>query len=149
MAIHELYGPRSVFWDEMTLCDALKASYDRRSNQSPETIFRRLMEAELLVFDDLGVYETDNRAWMLNIYRYIFNNRCERGKAVLITTNIPLFSGDKDNPGGDCFPMEARIGGRNFDRLMGAIESTAYYIDLFGVPSYRMRKILAEGNEGG
>lgn len=127
-AIHQLYGFRSLYWEECALFEAIKASYNGYSRLSEAEIFGRIRKADLLVYDDLGAYETDNLAWIQNIYRVIFHDRIDQaGKATLFTTNLKASA------------IADRIGGRNFDRLLGALDTPEFYVNLFEVPSYRSR----------
>lgn len=134
-AVVELYGPFAVFTDELELTSRLKASYSGRGSDEPEYhLLNQLSRAKLLVFDDLGAYQTDSMSWMQNIYRGIFDNRCKNALPFIITTNLSL----KASPGTPS-EFEARLGGRNYSRVMGAVGSAEYYINLFGVPDYRLR----------
>lgn len=127
-AIHQLYGFRSLYWEECSLFESIKAAYNGYSRQSEAEIFGRIRKAELLIYDDLGAYETDNLPWIQNIYRVIFHDRLDQaGRATLFTTNLKSKA------------IADRIGGRNFDRLLGALDTPEYYVNLFGVPSYRAR----------
>lgn len=69
----------------------------------------------ILIFDDLGAYETRDAKWLQNIYYNIFDGRCERSKPTLFLTNLAL---EKDHGYG---MLQDRLGDRNFDRLLGAI----------------------------
>lgn len=134
-AIADLYGYHAVYADETELFKSIQDTYNRHSQESEEAIKMRLRRAKLLVFDDLGSYETQNLAWIQNIYRAIFDGRCDQSLPCLFTSNMPLDG------------LIERIGGRNFDRLCGALE-TEYYIDLFAVPSYRIRHLVKSVAKG-
>lgn len=134
-AIKELYGIHAVFWDERELVKAIQDSYGHRGGgQSEASIFNQCRRARLLIYDDLGAYETDNEAFIQNIYRGLFDGRFEAGRATLITTNL---SGTCSNGGRSEF--EERVGARNFSRILGQIEHTEFWVDLTGVPDYRLR----------
>lgn len=128
-AINDLYGYRSMYHEETRLFKSIQDGWKDSNGTSEQAVRSAMLRAELLVFDDLGSYETNSLAWVQNLYRPIFDGRCDAGKACLFTSNIPLDEG-----------LVERIGGRNFDRLCGALE-TEYYVDLFDVPSYRMRHL--------
>lgn len=132
-AIHYLYGLHSIYAEETGLFKAIQETYNQRGGESEEAIKLRMVRAKLLVFDDLGSYETQSLAWVQNIYRAVFDGRCDQGRPCLLTSNTPLDE------------FIGRIGGRNFDRLCGALETEDNYIDLFNVPSYRTRKMFNGG----
>jgi DNA replication protein DnaC len=133
-AVAELYGPYAYFTDELDLFERLRASYGRGGEETEYRLLNQLSRAKLLVFDDLGAYQTDNLPWVQNIYRSVFDFRCRSDLAFIITTNLSL----KASPGCPS-EFEDRLGGRNYSRVMGAVGSAEYYINLFGVPDYRLR----------
>ena len=133
-AIADLFGYAAVFYEETKLFKSIQDGYSGQGD-SEATYIRRAWRSPLLVFDDLGSYETDRGlAWVQNIYRQLFDRRYEAGKAFVITTNLSLKAG----PDGRS-EIEQRVGGRNFTRIMGAVEHPEYYINLFDVPDYRLR----------
>lgn len=133
-AIYEMRGPGVVFFEELKLVKAIQETYGRQSRETENAYFRRAARARLLIFDDLGAYETENMAWMQNIYRGLFDDLDDGRRAILITTNLSL--ADRK---GAVSEMEERVGGRNFTRIMGAVGSSENYINLFDVPDYRLR----------
>jgi DNA replication protein DnaC len=142
-AIHELYGFRSLFWNETEFFKTIQRTYNKGTRQTEGEILDRLVRADLLVYDDLGDYKArdDNSlAWIQNIYRYIFNSRCDRDRAVFFTTNLAMTARDGNDDAWS--PLEERIGPRNFSRLLGALDKAEYYVDLFAVSDYRMRNFL-------
>lgn len=137
-AIADLFGRwRISYYGEVELIKHIQATYSDKS-KNEEQIIRDLFRPSLLILDDLGTYRTDNLPFLLNIYNRVFNEFLTvRGKPLLITTNLPMF-GD----GG----MSARIGTRSFSRLCDALDkvSKGRYVDLFGVPDYRIESYLDE-----
>lgn len=134
-AVYELYGYQAIFWEEDSLFRTLRGTYSGNARgQSEEGIIKQSRRAKLLIFDDLGAYETDRLNWVQNIYRGLFDGRFEEHKATLITTNLSCKSTN-----GETSELEARVGGKNFSRIVGALESPEYYVDLFGVPDSRLR----------
>lgn len=137
-AIADLFGRwRISYYGEVELIKHIQETYSDQS-KSEEKILRDLFRPSLLILDDLGTYRTDNLSFLLNIYNRVFNQYLTvMGKPLLITTNLPMF-GD----GG----MSARIGIRSFSRLCDALgkKSEGRYVDLFGVPDYRIESYLDE-----
>lgn len=135
-AIFDLYGYGAMYLDEVETIKKIQASYDG-GGKSLESVTHYINQARLLVYDDLGAYETDNDKWIQNIYMALFSSRYDQGKATLITTNLKNVDTDPD---GEVFsPLTARLGQRVYSRLMGAVGEMKYFIDLFAVPDYRLR----------
>lgn len=132
-AIAEARGPLARYVNEIELVKSIQATYSDGNGKSEESILFRLQQSELLIFDDLGAYETKNLEWIQGIYYALFNDRKERGRAMLITTNLPLF----DHTGGS--PLEDRVGARTFSRILGQVGGRQNFIDLFRVPDYRVK----------
>ena len=67
-AITDLFGWTAVFYEETKLFKAIQEGYSGFGD-SEATYIKRARRSPLLVFDDLGSYETDRLAWAQNIYR--------------------------------------------------------------------------------
>lgn len=133
-AIADARGPLAKYVNELDLVKSIQATYgDNGTGKTEESILLRLQQSELLIFDDLGAYDTKNLEWIQGIYYSLFNDRKERGRSTLITTNLPLF----DHTGGS--PLEQRVGERTFSRLLGQVGERKHFIDLFRVPDYRVK----------
>lgn len=137
-AIHQLYGVRSCFWYEPDLFGAVRDTYGA-GGESEYRLLKQIRNHKLLVIDDLGSYEIDegSEKFVRRIYQQLLDGRYEAGKATLITTNL-------DDNGG---ALKDRLGERCYDRLVGALEFPEFYIDLFGVPSYRRRNFNGKGRQ--
>lgn len=135
-AILEAMTPfKAVFIEETDFIKQLQATYGN-SGSSEHYIIQNCVEADLLIYDDLGAYQTRNLGWIENIYRMIFEQRLAHRKPVLITTNLSFTNKD----GGDFGLLQDHIGPRNYDRLLRGIltPNGPYYASLFNVPSYQM-----------
>ncbi len=132
-AVAAARGPLARFVNEVDLVKSIQATYGGKSAHTEESILSRYQAADLLVYDDLGTYEANNVEWLQGIYYALFNGRKEAGKALLITTNLPLI----DHAGNS--PLEARLGARTFSRILGQVEKKEFFVDLFSVPDYRLR----------
>lgn len=136
-AIYDLYGYGAIYLNEVEMVSKIQASFGGAGGQSLESITNYTNRARLIIYDDLGAYETDNGQWMQNIYMKLFSDRYEAGKATFITTNLKNV--DTDSEGQVFSPLTNRLGQRVYSRLMGAVGEMKYFIDLFGVPDYRLR----------
>lgn len=139
-AIYKLYGFGAAYWNEADLVEKLQAGYGNKGGRDLESVANQCRRSKLLIFDDLGAYETDNLKWMQNIYMTLFDGRPEAGRATFITTNLQLYQKIIE-AGKDTIysPIEHRLGGRVYSRLMGAVDNLTYYVNLFDVPDYRLR----------
>jgi DNA replication protein DnaC len=128
-AILRMYGPFAHFLYEPEFIASIQDTYS--GNGSEARIYRMIASHKLLIIDDLGAYEVSEKSerWLQNIYQRLLNNRFEQGKATLITTNLDDGTGD----------LRYRLGEKCYDRLLGALEHTRFYVNLFDVPSYRAR----------
>lgn len=131
-AIAEARGPMAKYVNEIELIKAVQATYNNL-NKSEESVLLHYQNTPLLVYDDLGTYETDNTPWLQGIYYALFNQRQEKCRDLIITTNLPLI----DHAGGS--PLEEWLGARLFSRIIGQVDKMRYYINLFNVPDYRLR----------
>lgn len=137
-AVADLYGRwRLSSYEEIALIKHIQETYSAK-DKSEERIFRDLFRPTLLILDDLGTYRTDNTSFLSNVYNRVFNEYLTvMGKPVLITTNLQMFGQSG---------MENRIGIRSFSRLCDALGklSEGRYVDLFGIPDFRVESYLDE-----
>jgi len=139
-AVWELYGYGAVYWNEIRLIEVLQSGYGG-GGRTEESVFADVRRAKLLIYDDLGAYQTTNLEWLQRVYYNLFDSREEDGKATMITTNLPLVFGQSK-------PFEDRVGRRVFSRIMGQINERQYYVDMFAVPDYRTRKFDTRKKNG-
>ena len=139
------------FVSEVSLVERIKAIWDGYTDQSQFGLLNELLWPEILIFDDLGAYQTRDDLWLRNIYAKVFDGRCEAGKPCLFTSNMGMFI---DAGFGS---LQPRIGRRNWDRLYSAIKVTdtgfeigqteeLFYFEMFDVPSARSNKIFTRVN---
>ena len=128
-AIAQLYGPSARYWNEVDLIGAIQDTYN--NDGSELKLFKQIGQFELLIYDDLGAYRATekNIEWLQGIYYNLFNTRCENKQPFMITTNLSDADGS----------LEARLGKRVYSRVAGALANSQFYVDMFGVPDYRLR----------
>ena len=131
--IKNYVGYGCVMYNENKLIKDIQGTYGQRGGKTEQQIINQCNRADLLIFDDLGTYQTDNLEWVQNIYYELFNDRLENKKPVMLTTNLAMGNNGVS-------PLCERLGQRVFSRLLGALDDPKYCINLFGVPDYRMRK---------
>jgi DNA replication protein DnaC len=88
--LHELIEQRGVvgrFADYRDLLRAIQDSYNPVSQTSELQILRPVLDAEVLLLDELGTRRPSN--WVLDTVTHILNDRYSTQKLTLITTNFP------------------------------------------------------------
>jgi DNA replication protein DnaC len=84
----ELAGAKRVrgqFWDFHELIREIKNSYNPETRTSELQVLEPVVEADLLLLDDLGAWKMTD--WMNDTLFYILNSRYLAKRATLITTN--------------------------------------------------------------
>ncbi len=79
-------GHEGLFFDYQHLLDSIRAGYNPTSDAADREAYRKAMEAEILLIDDLG----NNRAkdWIEDTVTSILTWRCNHHKATIVTTNL-------------------------------------------------------------
>jgi DNA replication protein DnaC len=111
-ALIEEKGCQGLFSDYGDLLKQIQNSYNSRSETTEFELLRPVMEAEVLVLDDLG--STKPTAWVWDTVAQVLNARYNHKRTTIITTNFsnrPPASGGKEDTLGD------RIGERMRSRL--------------------------------
>lgn len=87
--LHELFttkGVRGQFWDFHELMREIKSSYDPETKTSEIQVLAPVIEADLLLLDDLGAWRITD--WMNDTLFQILNSRYLAKRSTLITTNF-------------------------------------------------------------
>jgi|CXWL01.1.fsa_nt_gi DNA replication protein DnaC len=90
-ALHELirrYGVRGRFVDFTTLIHQIQATFDPTSSESKQTVLDPVINAEVLVLDELGAQRPT--PWVNDILYLVLNTRYTRRRPTLFTTNYRL-----------------------------------------------------------
>lgn len=80
------HGVLGVFADFRELIKSIQASYDPLSPSSETEVLRPLVQAEVLVLDDLGASRMTE--WVRDMVGHIVNSRYNDRKVTLITSNL-------------------------------------------------------------
>ena len=78
-------GARGQFWDFHELIREIKSSYDPETKTTELQVLEPVVEADLLLLDDLGAWKMTD--WMNDTLFYILNSRYMAKRPTLITTN--------------------------------------------------------------
>lgn len=108
-AVMEKTGARGVFADYRDLLREIQDSYNPVSETSELQILRPLLDADVLLLDELGARRPT--AWVRDTVTHLLNDRYNREKITLITSNYDDAAND-DRAG-----LEERIGERLRSRL--------------------------------
>jgi DNA replication protein DnaC len=112
-------GARGQFWDFHELIREIKNSYNPETQQTELMVLEPVVEADVLLLDDLGAWKMTD--WMNDTLFYILNSRYLAKRATLITTNYPDADRDKVMAADPLVRREylvERIGQRLRSRLM-------------------------------
>jgi len=81
----ETKGARGSFWDFHELIRAIRDSYNPETRTTELQVLEPVVEADILVLDDLGAWKMTD--WMNDTLFYILNSRYIAKRATIITTN--------------------------------------------------------------
>jgi len=84
----ETYGVRGRFVDFTSLTHQIQSTFDPGSPESKHQVLDPVMEADLLVLDELGAQKPT--AWVQDVLYLVINGRYTRRRPTLFTTNYRL-----------------------------------------------------------
>ncbi len=79
-------GFTGLFFDYQNLLDRIRTGYSELSGSSDREAYRNVLEAEILLLDDLGAHRVTD--WVEDTVTSIITWRCNHRKPTLITTNL-------------------------------------------------------------
>jgi DNA replication protein DnaC len=112
-------GARGLFYDTRDLLRLIRSTYNPLVRTAEMDILRPVMEADLLVLDDLGSEKTSE--WVEETMNLIVNTRYNERRHTIFTSN---FEDTPDDSDPDC--LKARIGFRIHSRLHEMCEFLEY-----------------------
>jgi DNA replication protein DnaC len=121
-------GARGLFYDTRDLLKMIRGTYNAVVKATELEVLRPVMEADLLVLDDLGAEKTSE--WVEETLNLIVNTRYNERRVTIFTSNYPDMPPDS-NP--DVISLHDRIGFRMRSRLHEMCD----FLDLDGA-DYRM-----------
>jgi DNA replication protein DnaC len=80
-------GVRALFCDQAELLKAVGNSYNRSVSTTEMEVLKPVLEAELLVIDELGRFKKSD--WVSDIVEHVLNTRYNENLTTIITTNFP------------------------------------------------------------
>ena len=121
---------RVMFSNFQDLIQEIQASFDNDQVPSKSELLRPLLEADLLVVDELGSQKPTT--FVQDILYYLINTRYNEERTTIFTTNYPDRPADTKSEN-----LEQRIG----TRLRSRLYEMAQVIDVSGAEDYR-RNVL-------
>src|SRR5262245_23880183 len=114
-----------LFYDTRELLRVIRATYgsDPLSRLTESDVLRPVIEADILVLDDLGAEKTSE--WVEETLNYVVNSRYSERRLTLFTSNYDVAL-DPANPEPES--LQVRVGFRMFSRLHEMTE----FLHLFG-----------------
>ena len=121
-------GARGLYYDTRDLLKVIRGTYNNVVKTTELDVLRPVMEADLLVLDDLGAEKTSE--WVEETLNLIVNTRYNERRATIFTSNYPDVP-PESNP--EVISLHDRIGFRMRSRLHEMCD----FLDLEGA-DYRM-----------
>jgi DNA replication protein DnaC len=121
-------GARGIFYDTRDLLKVIRGTYNPVVKTTELDVLRPVMEADLLVLDDLGAEKTSE--WVEETLNLIVNTRYNERRATIFTSNYPDVPPESN---ADVISLHDRIGFRMRSRLHEMCD----FLDLEGA-DYRM-----------
>ena len=103
-------GARGLFYDTRDLLRLIRSTYNPLVRTAEMDILRPVMDADLLVLDDLGSEKPSE--WVEETMNLIVNTRYNERRPTIFTTNFEELPDDNDPEG-----LKSRIGFRIHSRL--------------------------------
>ncbi len=107
-------GARGLFYDTRDLLRVIRSTYNPLVRTAEMDILRPVMEADLLVLDDIGSEKTSE--WVEETMNLIVNTRYNERRHTIFTSNYDDTPDDAAGDSGD-FTLRERIGFRIHSRL--------------------------------
>ena len=105
-------GARGIFYDTRDLLKLIRGTYNDTNKTTELDVLRPVMDADLLVLDDLGAEKTSE--WVEETLNLIVNTRYNERRTTIFTSNYPDLPPDA-SPG--VITLHDRIGFRMRSRL--------------------------------
>jgi DNA replication protein DnaC len=115
-------GARVVFHEQRELLKALQGTFDAGATQREVEVLGPVIEAEVLILDDLGAGRTT--PWARDVMHDVIVQRYNEERPLILTTNLSLGDEAGKRAGARAAPLEAPLSLR--DRLGDALMSRLY-----------------------
>ena len=127
-------GFEGQFFDYQDLLTRIRSGYDQAANFSDKEAYRSVLDAEVLLLDDLGAHRVTD--WVEDTVTSIITTRCNQRKPLIATTNLVDPEAGFTNYDRHRTTLTERIGPRARSRLFEMCK----VIRMPVVDDFRMRK---------
>jgi DNA replication protein DnaC len=124
-ALIEEKACHGLFCDYGDLLKQIQNSYNPRSETTEFELLRPVIEAEILVLDDLG--SAKPTTWVLDTVAHVLNARYSHKRTTIVTTNFPNAA-----PGQGATTSELVLGDRIGERMRSRLAEMCVCIELHG-----------------
>ncbi|MDP1571801.1 MAG: ATP-binding protein [Vicinamibacterales bacterium] len=105
-------GARGYFYETRELLKLVRDTYSSGGDETEMEVLRPVLDADLLVLDDLGAEKTSE--WVQETLGLVVNTRYSEGRPTIFTTNLED-GPDSGDPNSMVFRLGARIRSRLFE----------------------------------
>jgi DNA replication protein DnaC len=105
-------GARAYFYETRELLKLVRDTYNSSVDETEMDVLRPVLEADLLVLDDVGAEKTSE--WVQETLGLVVNTRYSEGRPTILTTNL-WDPPDSTDPNSIMFRLGARIRSRLFE----------------------------------
>jgi DNA replication protein DnaC len=123
----ERYQIRGRYADFSSLLFTIQSTFDDDSSESRASILRPVIEADVLVLDELGAQKPTE--WVMQNLYWIMNTRYNERRPTIFTTNYHLDPAAKNEPGES---SAERLSMRISPQLVSRLYEMAQPVPLFG-----------------
>lgn len=124
-ALIEEKGCQGLFCDYGDLLKQIQASYNARAETTEQLLLRPVLEAEVLVMDDLG--STKPTAWVWDTVAHVLNSRYNHKRTTIITTNFA-----NRPPAAGAGAREDTLGDRIGERMRSRLAEMCVSVEVLG-----------------
>jgi DNA replication protein DnaC len=132
----ERKGARVLFVEQRELLKELQATFDGAAGRSESEVLAPIVDAEVLLLDDLGAGRTS--AWAQDVMHDVLAHRYNRRLPTLMTTNRA--TGDDESAAADAPSLRDRLG----DALMSRLYEMCLLVGVAAKTDYRRSMLHAQ-----
>ena len=130
--IIRLKGARVLFYEQRALLKALQGTYDVGATQREVEILGPVLDAEVLVLDDLGAGRTT--AWARDVLHDVISYRYNEVRPLILTSNLPVGDppGSRSRRDAGSLDQPLSLGDRLGDALMSRLYEMCRVVRVHG-----------------
>jgi DNA replication protein DnaC len=133
-------GARGYFFQTTELLRLVRETYNRAVDETEMDVLRPVLEADVLVLDDLGVEKTSE--WVHETLGLVINARYNARRATIITSNLVDAVDENDKNFINSFMLQ--LGVRTRSRLLEMCE----WVEVLGADIRDIEKVTAAAKSG-